>query len=599
MDAGIFLRRNLWIIVATAIIYIILARLSQFLFTPGTLVTPVWPPAGLALAVVLIFGDIALIGVFIGNYFSNFHMFSGEGITLWTILYACVPAIGGAVQAYVAKVALKALTHSYNIFKNTFNILVFIFICAFAACLINAVLGNSMLILSGNLALTNAPYSVFTWWIADAVGVVVATPVIMSWYQTWREKISGWELLKLIITWILILIVGYITLKIELQLFFLLLPFAIWAAFQFSLRLAVLTGLLITSICLYGSAYGEAVIQSESVTGSILLSQVFVSIVFLIILLTNVIVSERQKAYKNLRILNVELENRVLDRTKDLSDANQQLEIQKDNALKAYESLKQAHARLMQSEKMASLGLLTAGVAHEIKHPLNAMSSNIDTMQKNMAQMLQSITQASLSENEKNEINKIKKNNDSLIVATHEGIKRTAGIIADLSAFARADEPEMVLTDLNRNIDSTLNLLSSEIKRIKIEKEYGAIPQIYCHPGKINQVMMNILINAVHALQTTPDAKIMIKTEVKMNDNFIFLTIKDNGPGIKKEVLDKLFTPFFTTKAEGMGSGLGLFLSQNIIKEHRGKLVVTSELGKGTEFIIRLPCSIASEKDAR
>ncbi len=146
----------------------------------------------------------------------------------------------------------------------------------------------------------------------------------------------------------------------------------------------------------------------------------------------------------------------------------------------------------------------------------------------------------------------------------------------------------MVMTDVNRNIDSTLNLLGSEIKsNITIIKEYGDIPQLLCHPGKINQVIMNILVNAIHALQTRQDSKIIIKTE-NIN-NSIIISIKDNGSGMKKEVLDKLFTPFMTTKREGMGSGLGLFISNNIIKEHHGRIKVISELEKGTEFFITLP----------
>jgi two-component system NtrC family sensor kinase len=175
-----------------------------------------------------------------------------------------------------------------------------------------------------------------------------------------------------------------------------------------------------------------------------------------------------------------------------------------------------------------------------------------------------------------------------LITASYLGITRTAGVIADLCAFARSDEPEMVMVDINKNIDSTLNLLSAEIKsNITIIKEYGDIPQLLCHPGKINQVIMNVLVNALHALQTRMDSKIIIKTE--SINNAIIISIKDNGPGMKKEVLDKLFTPFMTTKIGGAGSGLGLFISNNIIKEHHGKINVTSELDKGTEFVITVP----------
>lgn len=504
-----------------------------------------------------------------------------------SLFYACIPASGGAIQAYAGKFALYAMTESLNIFKRVLSVLTFIFISAFTACMINATLGISILVLIKNLSLSNVPHAWLTWWIADAVGVVVFTSTIMAFWQPWQEKLSLLDICKIMVTWLLIIIIGYTTLQIEVQLFFLLIPFAIWAAFQFTLPVAVLTGFLISSVCLFGSAYGHAIIESESLNTSILLSQIFISIIFLIILLTHVILSERKKAYANLQLLNKELEKRVQDRTKDLSESNQQLEVQKNNVLKAYEALKQSHARLMQSEKMASLGLLTAGVAHEIKNQLNAMSANIESIKKNLVRFFQFFKRASLDENDQKEINSINEKDESLIAATNEGIKRTAGIVADLSAFARADEPEMVMTNLQHNIESTLNLLSSEIKRVSIVKEFGEIPLVPCHAGKINQVIMNILINAIHALQAQGDGKITIQTESK--EGSVIIHIKDNGPGIKKEVLENMFKPFFTTKKEGFGSGLGLYISQNIIKEHRGTLSVTSEIGKGTEFVITLP----------
>lgn len=565
-----------------------MAKLSLYLSTPGTLVAPVWPPAGIALAAILIFGNIALIAIFIGCFIANFHMFSGEGITLLSILYASIPSVGGALQAYVGKFALGFFSGTKDIFKNIRSILIFIFVSAFAACLINATLGTVTILLTGNIPFVEFSYNWLIWWIADAVGVVTVTSTLIAWNQKWLKKLSYPQVVKLILTWMLILVVGYIALHTRVELTYLFIPFAIWAAFQFEKRLSLLTGLLISSLCLYGTTHGYGIIHATSVNTAISLIQVFICIIFLTILLIDVILSDRQKAYNDLQLLNKQLEKRVQDRTKELSDTNEQLQIQKNKAIEAFETLKHSHARLMQSEKMASLGVLTAGVAHEIKHPLNAISANMESIKKNIEQITQSIDQPHIDDTIKKDINRLTEHTVSLIAATNEGIKRTAGIIADLSAFARADEAEMGMNDLHQNIDSTLNLLSSEIKNnITVVKEYGQIPLLHCHPGKLNQVMMNILVNAIHALQSRRESKITIHTECK--DDSIVLSIKDNGPGIKKEVLEKLFTPFFTTKQEGMGSGLGLFLSYNIIREHNGTIAVKSELEKGTEFIITLP----------
>ncbi len=581
--------RNAAIIFIIAFLYVLTAQLGFFLAAPGTIVSPVWLPAGIALAAVLIFGNVALCGVFIGCLLANSHMFLASGMTFFSIVCMLVPATGGAIQAYVGKLSLLKFAGSYNIFHSTRSVLIFILVTAFGSCLVNTSFSTPLLLLIGRLPLADVPSQWLTWWIADAVGVVVVASTIIAWTAFWKIKISARQLLRLTITWLCILVIGYITIHSEIELAYVYVPFAMWAAFQFDIRLSLLTGLLISAICLYDSAHTSYhILNVASINSSISLMQLFITIVYLTILLIHAILSDREKAYDNLQLLNIQLEKLVIDRTSDLFDSNKQLEIEKNKAIEAFEALKQSHARLMQSEKMASLGMLTAGVAHEIKHPLNATTANMDSIKKIIDQFSEHINQVQLDENIKKEFNQIRENIKSLIAASYVGIIRTAGVIADLCAFARSDEPEMVMTDVNRHIDSTLNLLSSEIKsNITIVKEYGDIPQLLCHPGKINQVIMNILVNAIYALQTTRDSHIIIKTE-KSHDS-IKISIKDNGPGMKQEVLEKLFTPFMTTKIEGMGSGLGLFISNNIIKEHHGKINVLSELGEGTEFIITVP----------
>lgn len=576
-------------ILITACLYALSSLLGFSLAAANSLISPVWPATGIAFAAVLIFGNSALLGIFIGCYIANAHMFLMDGFSFFALFLMLIPAIGGVIQAYVGKVALKKFSGSYNIFQNTRSVLVFILVSAFGACLINASISTPLLVSIGQVPLAEMPHKWSTWWIADAVGVVAVASTIIAWVTYWPLKVSGGQLLRLAITWLFLVIIGYLTTNSKLELTYIYIPFAIWAAFQLDIRFSLLTGLLISSICLYDSAFTSShLLNVTSVNTSISLMQLFITIIYLTILLIHAILSDRQKAYDDLQALNSQLEKLVSDRTQALMESNKQLELQKNKAIDAFEALKQSHARLMQSEKMASLGMLTAGVAHEIKHPLNATTANMESITKIMADFYEQIDQLPTGDKIKKGFHHIQDKINSLIAASLVGITRTTGVIADLSAFARLDEPEMVLTDVNRHIDSTLNLLSSEIKsNISIVKDYGDIPQLRCHPGKINQVCMNILVNAIHALQSRPDSSIIIKTE-SAND-VLTMSIKDNGPGMTKDVLDKLFTPFMTTKAAGMGSGLGLFLSSNIIKEHRGKIKVVSELGKGTEFVITIP----------
>ena len=277
------------------------------------------------------------------------------------------------------------------------------------------------------------------------------------------------------------------------------------------------------------------------------------------------------------RELNEELE--ILDAvSSQLGNAIIRAELYQKNAQNVKElkqtlnELKATQLQLINSEKMASLGQLVAGIAHEINTPIASIKSNNEIITK----LITKLNQADLKEMFE-EINNI----DS------EAIKRISKIVISLKKFVRLDEAELQDADINKEIDLTLDLIRHETKnKIEVEKHYGIIPNIKCYPNMLNQVFMNILINACHAIEN--NGKIVITTECK--DNKLYIKFKDNGHGIPKENLDKIFTAGFTTKGVGVGTGLGLAISQKIIDKHNGKITVNSELGVGTEFIITLNC---------
>ena len=258
-----------------------------------------------------------------------------------------------------------------------------------------------------------------------------------------------------------------------------------------------------------------------------------------------------------------------------LGNAIIQAELYKKNAImvkdltKALKELKETQLQLINSEKMASLGQLVAGVAHEINTPVASIKSNNEISKKLLERIEDSDIKEILTE-----VNNI----------DHEAIARINGLVISLRKFVRLDEAELQEADINKEIDLTLDLIRHETKnRINIVKNYGKLPPIKCYPNMLNQVFMNILVNAAHAIKG--EGTITIDTAFKKKE--LIVKIKDDGCGIKEP--DKIFFAGYTTKGVGVGTGLGLAISQKIIEKHRGKIGVKTKLNKGSEFCITIP----------
>ena len=265
--------------------------------------------------------------------------------------------------------------------------------------------------------------------------------------------------------------------------------------------------------------------------------------------------------------------------------------------------LQSTESQLVQSEKMAALGELTAGIAHEINNPVNFISSSLVPLKRNLSAIeqlvaqYQSITPANFDEKIKEikafeakmDYDYTKEEIDLLTNSINDGAKRTAEIVKGLRNFSRTDEGEKRKASVNEGLESTLLLMQSAFKRkdIQLVKDLGSLPDIYCFAGQLNQVFMNILTNAVQAM---PDkGSIIVKTFLDATGDNIKISIADTGKGMTEEVKSKIFQPFFTTKDVGEGTGLGLSISYGIVQKHNGTIEVQSELGVGTVFSIILP----------
>ena len=285
----------------------------------------------------------------------------------------------------------------------------------------------------------------------------------------------------------------------------------------------------------------------------------------------------------------------------ELRKANLNLAATNEALHKTVADLKSAQEQLIQSEKMASLGQLTAGIAHEINNPINFVTANIQPLKDDMADIIKFINNYDVIitkkglQNEFSEIEKIKqdakieltkKEINDLLKGIEDGAMRTSEIVKGLRNFSRLDQNVFRKASINESLESTLTLLHSSYKnRIEVIKQYGELPEIDCFPGQLNQVFMNILSNAIQAIPG--EGKIFIKT-LQVN-NMVKISIRDTGSGMTDEVRKKIFDPFFTTKDVGKGTGLGLSISFGIIQKHNGEIEVFSKPGEGTEFIIKIP----------
>jgi signal transduction histidine kinase len=244
-------------------------------------------------------------------------------------------------------------------------------------------------------------------------------------------------------------------------------------------------------------------------------------------------------------------------------------------------------AQLNQSEKMASLGLLTAGLAHEINTPLGAIHSNNDTISRSIAKIRQLLQNPDAPDGSaaRRNVGRLVDLMGEVCENTSIATERLIGIVSSLKNFTRLDEPDRMDADLHEGIDSTLTIVQHQFRnRIRVEKEYGDIPTVECYPNRLNQVFMNLLVNAAQAIPER--GTVTIRTS-KTEDS-VRIAISDTGVGIPNENLSKIFDPGFTTKGVGVGTGLGLPICYKIIQEHQGKIEVESS-DRGTTFTIVLP----------
>ena len=308
-------------------------------------------------------------------------------------------------------------------------------------------------------------------------------------------------------------------------------------------------------------------------------------------------ITERKRSEESLKSNQEEL----IKKNQELEESRKNIQNTLERLGQAYEELKASQSKILQQEKMASVGQLAAGVAHEINNPMAFIASNLGTLDKYIHRLIDFIqTQSEMIKSFKDAdtIKELKRKRKELkldyviddvkglITESLDGSERVQKIVLGLNRFSRVDEEEYKDADINECIESAINIVWNELKyKSTLKKDYGKLPRTKCYPQQINQIFINLLINAVNSIEE--QGTITIKTWNKGRS--IWMVISDTGCGIPRENQSKIFEPFFTTKDVGKGTGLGLSITYEIVQRHKGDITVKSEVGKGTTFTIRMP----------
>jgi len=310
---------------------------------------------------------------------------------------------------------------------------------------------------------------------------------------------------------------------------------------------------------------------------------------------------------KNELLAKVQASMRFISLRKELRAQNEKLKALNEKLERTNKELGEAQAQLLQREKMASIGQLAAGVAHEINNPIGFINSNLGTLAEYVEDMLSVLkayeelearVQSTSDPTLRSHLQRIQQiKSDAgldfiladarkVIEECMEGATRVKAIVKDLKDFSHVDQAELKHFNVNHGLESTLNIVWNELKyKANVIRQYGDVPEILCYPMQLNQVFMNILVNAAQAIPDRGEIGIQTFSE----HGKVYVKIWDTGVGIPEENLTRIFDPFFTTKEVGKGTGLGLSIAYNVIQKHRGNISVQSRVGQGTTFLIELP----------
>lgn len=587
-----FLQGKVLIFNGLMIVILHVVGLLAFQFSTVNDVTPIWPLSGISLAALLL---------------SRFRVWPGILLGYWlldTTFYESLPigmtmGCGEFIEAMIAT-ALILKWNGNQAFLSTVRYTLLFAIATSIAPIFNATLGTTLLHLNGSVSAADYVAVWRTWWTADTVGFLVFAPFVLAWKRGLKglkitpQKIGELALLIGLTTFVL-----WQTFHLANPLEYMFLLSLVWAAFRFGMRGGTVLVVSLSLISIIATSQGKGLFAVVDATNALILLQSFIGVLSLTILILLATINQQRSAENRLKESNNLLEIRVEERTAKLAQT--------------LEDLSKTQSQLVQTEKMSSLGQMVAGIAHEINNPVNFIHGNLKHIGSYINDLIEFID---LYEKhypnpkpelqlhaEELEIDFIKEDLEKTVSSMKTGTERIRKIVLSLRNFARLDESEYKFVDIHEGLESTLMLLQHRFKalperpEIEIIRAFDNLPLIECYAGQLNQVFMNIVVNAIDALDTgfVGNTAPQIKLRTETRSDCVVISIADNGPGVSSEIKNRIFDPFFTTKEVGKGTGMGMAISYQLVTEkHNGKIECLSDESNGTEFVIELPIRLAT-----
>jgi signal transduction histidine kinase len=590
---------------ALAAVYFAAGKLGLQLAFVHESATAVWPPTGIGLAACLILGSRIWPGIFLGAFLVNVT-------TDGSLLTSMGIAAGNTLESLLGSFFVDRWAGGRKAFARPADVLRFAFLAGLVATTLSATVGVASLSLGHSASWAKFGSIWLTWWLGDAAGALVVAPLLILWCEpprirwspsTWAE--AGIVLGILFGVTQAIFGGGILLARMNYPLAFLTIPVVVWVAVRFEPRETATALAVLSGLALWGTLRGWGPFGGKAPNESLLLLQSFMGVISVMALVLGAAVAERRKAQEELRRAHDNLESRVTERTRSLSEALGALQNEVAQRHRAEEDRSRMMGQLLQGQKLQAVGQLAAGIAHEINNPVGWTLTNLTVVAEHLAELerlllatdraVQRIADGGDPSHLAKELRSLKKeiSSEALLEDCRDALKDCKGgaerirdIVRNLREFSHLDEGELKSVDPRVLIESSLQLCSNELKhKATIHREYEEVSPTRCYPQQIEQVLVNLLVNAAHSLPEKGDIYLRTRTE---NDHAL-IQIRDTGCGIAPHHKQRLFEPFFTTKPVGKGTGLGLYVAYKIIRAHQGKIEVASEEGRGTEFSILLP----------